>query len=340
MTNSQLLLSFAAAAAAGLLSGVMIWAIRPLLLQIALARPNARSSHRVPTPQGAGVAVITSTLTAAVAAVALAGSAGATIPFAVFGATVLIAIVGFADDIRSIPVLPRLLLQGAAVAAVILAAPENLRIVASCPIWLERAALVLAGLWFVNLVNFMDGLDLMTAAEMVPITGALVLLGWLGVLPASTTLVAAALFGAMLGFVPFNRPVAKIFLGDVGSLPIGLLVGWCLLQLAWQQQFAAALLLPLYYLADATLTLLRRMARGEPFWTAHRTHFYQRATDNGFSVWRVVSEVFALNLVLAVLATGAVMTSSAAIAGLLLVVGGIATALVMYRFARRNESGG
>ena len=111
-----------------------------------------------------------------------------------------------------------------------------------------------------NLVNFMDGLDWMTVAEIVPITGAVVLLGWLGEFPASTILVAAALFGAMLGFAPFNRPVAKIFLGDVGSLPIGLLVGWCLLQLAWHQQFAAALLLPLYYLADATVTLLRRMA--------------------------------------------------------------------------------
>ena len=106
----------------------------------------------------------------------------------------------------------------------------------------------------------------------------------------------------MLGFAPFNRPVAKIFLGDVGSLPIGLLLGWCLLQLAWHQQFAAALLLPLYYLSDATVTLLRRMARREPFWAAHRSHFYQRATDNGFTVLRVVSEVFALNVALAALA--------------------------------------
>ena len=105
----------------------------------------------------------------------------------------------------------------------------------------------------------MDGLDWMTVAEVVPITGAMVLLGWLGELPASTTIVAAALCGAMLGFAPFNRPVAKIFLGDVGSLPIGLLLGWCLLELAWHQQLAAALLLPLYYLADATVTLLRRM---------------------------------------------------------------------------------
>ena len=340
MANSQLLLSFATAAAAALLSGLITWAIRPLLLRVALAKPNARSSHRIPTPQGAGIAVVAATLIAAAAAIVLAGTADTRIPIAVFGATLFIAAVGLADDVNSIPVLPRLLLQGAAVAAVILAAPENLRIVPACPLWLERGLLLLAGLWFVNLVNFMDGLDLMTAAEIVPITGAVVLLGWLGELPASTTLAAAALFGAMLGFAPFNRPVAKIFLGDVGSLPIGLLVGWCLLQLAWHQQFAAALLLPLYYLADATVTLLRRMARGEPFWAAHRTHFYQRATDNGFSVWRVVSEVFALNIVLAALALVSVMTPLTAIKSLLLIAGAIATALLMYRFSRRQSSFG
>jgi len=83
-------------------------------------------------------------------------------------------------------------------------------------------------------------------------------LGSLGEFPSSTTIVAAALCGAMIGFAPFNRPVAKVFLGDVGSLPIGLLLGWCLLELAFRQHVIAALLLPLYYLADATMTLLRR----------------------------------------------------------------------------------
>ncbi|ANW03450.1 MraY family glycosyltransferase [Bradyrhizobium icense] len=340
MANSQVLLSFAAAALAVLMSAVLTWAVRPLLVRIALAKPNARSSHRIPTPQGGGIAVIAATLIAAVTVIAFAGAAEMKIPMAVFGATLFIAAVGFADDVNSLPVVPRLLLQGLAVAAVILVAPESLRIVTACPLWLERGLLIIAGLWFVNLVNFMDGLDLMTVAEIVPITGALVLLGWLGGLPASTTVAAAALFGAMLGFAPFNRPVAKIFLGDVGSLPIGLLAGWCLLQLAWHQQVAAALLLPLYYLADATVTLLRRVARREPFWAAHRTHFYQRATDNGFSVRRVVSEVLALNLVLAALAIGSAMTSSAAIASLLLVAGGIATALLMYRFSRGQPPAG
>jgi UDP-N-acetylmuramyl pentapeptide phosphotransferase/UDP-N-acetylglucosamine-1-phosphate transferase len=107
------------------------------------------------------------------------------------------------------------------------------------------------------------------------------------------------------------------------------------LQLAYHQQIVAALLLPLYYLSDATLTLLRRLVRIEPFWAAHRSHFYQRATDNGFTVWRVVSTVFALNVGLATLAIGSIVVQSAAIGILLLVVGGLATAAVMHRFSRR-----
>lgn len=338
MTNSPFMMSLAAAVLAALTSYLITGAIRPLLLRHALASPNARSSHRIPTPQGAGIAVIAATLIVAAAVFTFNGAADMKIPVTVFGATLFIAIVGFADDLHSIPVLPRLLLQGLAVAAVIFTAPEDLRVVPACPLWIERGLLLLAGLWFVNLVNFMDGLDLMTAAEAVPISAAIVMLGWLGEFPATATIVAAALCGALLGFAPFNRPVAKIFLGDVGSLPIGLLLGWCLLQLAWHQQFVAALLLPMYYLSDATLTLLRRMARREPFWAAHRSHFYQRATDNGFSVWRVVSEVFALNIGLAALAIGSTTSSSTVVATLLLAAGGIATALVMRRFARRRSS--
>ena len=104
-------------------------------------------------------------------------------------------------------------------------------------------------------------------------------------------LLASALLGAMIGFAPFNRPVARLFLGDVGSLPIGLLLGWLLLHSPARGHLAAALILPLYYLADATVTLARRIARGEPFWQAHRTHFYQRATDNGFTVPEIVTHV-------------------------------------------------
>src|ERR1700710_126872 len=302
MTITGLPVALLALLAAAMLSAAITRAIRPTLLRHALARPNARSSHRIPTPQGAGIAVVAATLIAAGAVIAFAGAPDIKIPAIVFGATLFIATVGLADDVHSIPVLPRLLLQAAAVAAIVFTTPESLRIVAAAPLWLERGLVLLVGLWFVNLVNFMDGLDLMTPAEAVPVSAAIALLGWLGEVPASTTVVAAALCGAVLGFTPFNRPVAKIFLGDVGSLPIGLLLGWCLLQLAWHQQLAACVLLPLYYLTDATVTLARRIVRREPFWAAHRSHYSQRATANGFTVCQVVHEVFALNAVLAALA--------------------------------------
>jgi UDP-N-acetylmuramyl pentapeptide phosphotransferase/UDP-N-acetylglucosamine-1-phosphate transferase len=331
MTNSEIVLSLAAAALAALMSALLTVIVRPMLLRVALAKPNARSSHRIPTPQGGGIAVIGATLIAAGAFIVLTGTS---VPLAVFGATLFIAAVGFADDLRSLPVLPRLLLQGLAVVVIVFMAPDKLRIIPAVPFWIERALLLIAGLWFVNLVNFMDGLDLMTVAEAVPVTVGVVLLGWLREIPASTTIIAAALCGALIGFSPFNRPVARIFLGDVGSLPIGLLLGWCLLQLALHQQFAAALLLPLYYLTDATVTLCRRLMRGEPFWAAHRSHFYQRATDNGFTVWRVVSEVFMLNIGLAIMAVVSTMTGSSIIRILLFVLGCIAVAGAMVRFTR------
>ncbi len=96
-----------------------------------------------------------------------------------------------------------------------------------------------------NLCNFMDGIDWMMVAEVVPVTGALAVFGLSGALPSEATLAAVALFGAVIGFAPFNRPVARLFLGDVGSLPIGLLLTWLLILLAGRGHLAAALLLPL-----------------------------------------------------------------------------------------------
>lgn len=327
LAGTALLLAVAAAA---LISALVLWISRPLLQRYALARPNARSSHRIPTPQGAGIAVIAATL---IVASLWAASAHVTIPPALVAATVVIALVGLADDIVSLPVLVRLVLQAACVGAVVFTAPETARVVPALPLALERGLVVLAGVWFVNLVNFMDGLDLMTVAEVVPVTAALLLLGLLGDLSWPAVLIATALGGAMLGFAPFNRPVAKVFLGDVGSLPIGLLLGWCLLELAFRGQPAAALLLPAYYLADSTITLFRRVIRREPFWSAHRTHFYQRATDKGFTVKRVIAETFALNLVLALLAIATVRAGSTAITIVCLIVGATAVAFVLRRFS-------
>ena len=300
----------AIAALAALISVFLIVVLHPLLSRYALAKPNARSSHRTPTPQGGGIAVMAATIAATAFGLFSLAVSPATPLVAVFGAAVVMACVGAADDIRPLGVVPRLALQALAVTAVIFALPSDLHIVSFLPLWLERLLLVVGGLWFVNLVNFMDGIDWMTAAEIVPICAALVALGCLGALPRDGIAVALALGGAMIGFAYFNRPTAKLFLGDVGSLPIGLMTGWLLVLLAGAGHLTAALLLPLYYLADATLTLLRRLSNGERVWQAHRTHYYQRATDRGFSVTEIVARVFAVNIALGALAVATVVADS------------------------------
>ena len=287
------------------LSAGLILLLHPWFAHYALARPNERSSHKLPTPQGGGIAVVAAALAgiwlgAMLSTPALDGSVGQLLPLSL--AIMVLASIGAIDDIRGLRPPPRLLIQIIAVGIVIWSLPPEFSIVSRLPWSVERALLLLGGVWFVNLVNFMDGLDWMTVAEIVPVTAALALLGAIGIAPPVAMLVAIALLGAMIGFAPFNRPVARLFLGDVGSLPIGLLLGWMMLLLAGRGHVAAALLLPLYYLADATLTLGMRIARREPIWQAHRTHFYQRATDGGFSVQEIVIRVFVLNVALAVLA--------------------------------------
>jgi UDP-N-acetylmuramyl pentapeptide phosphotransferase/UDP-N-acetylglucosamine-1-phosphate transferase len=321
-------------ATAALMCAGMIVVLRPLLQRYALARPNARSSHVTPTPQGGGVAVMTATAVAA----ALSGVFGAPYPGnalpVVLAAAFCVAAVGMIDDLRPIPVVPRLALQLAAVALLFAALPSQMRIIETIPVTLERALLVLGMLWFINLVNFMDGLDWMTVAEMLPMTVALAAFAISGEAPSDTLPITLALAGALIGFAPFNRPVARLFLGDVGSLPIGLLTGWCLLELASQPHVAAALLLPLYYLTDATITLFRRMAAGERFWDAHRSHFYQRATDNGLSVRQVVTRVFLLNLLLAALAATSIAAGSTGVDLAMLALGALGVTAALVRFSR------
>jgi UDP-N-acetylmuramyl pentapeptide phosphotransferase/UDP-N-acetylglucosamine-1-phosphate transferase len=290
----------------------------------------------VPTPQGGGIAVIAALVIAAACGLAVVPEIAAAVSSlaVLIAAAIGLAIVGVSDDIRPLDALPRLILQAVAVAVVIAMLPAAMRVLPFVPWWAERALMLLAGVWLVNLVNFMDGIDWMTVAEVVPVTVGLTIAAWLGVLPSEAAVIAVALCGAMLGFAPFNRPVASIFLGDVGSLPIGLLLFWLLVLLAGNGHLAAALLLPLYYVADATITLFRRLLAGEEIAQAHRSHFYQRALDGGLSVTTIVARIMMTNTALIVLAVATILFPSHAIGALALVAGGALVGLLLYRFER------
>ena len=131
------------------------------------------------------------------------------------------------------------------------------------------------------------------------------------------------LAGAGAGFLWWNWQPAKVFLGDVGSIPLGLLIGWLLLTLAVNGYWLQAIILPLYYFVDATLTLLQRLGRGEKFWEAHKRHYYQQAVQKGMSHSRVAASILLGNTILVVLA---VTSTHAPVTGM---IGAIAVIFVM-----------
>jgi UDP-N-acetylmuramyl pentapeptide phosphotransferase/UDP-N-acetylglucosamine-1-phosphate transferase len=292
-----------------------------------MARPNARSSHRQSVPQGGGAPVVVATLALAWAAAA-STDPGTAVPMlaAVSAAAALLCVIGAMDDIRPLPVLPRLAGQFLAVGLVVGLAPAGWIVFGGwLPVSVERALLVIAGVWFVNLTNFIDGIDGITLADFLPLAMGAVVLGASGHLSSSGLTLAAAFLGGLAGFVWFNWPQARLFLGDVGSLPIGLLGGALAFDLASHGAVAAAILLPLYPFTDATLTLFNRWRKGERVWQAHRAHAYQRAVDRGWSHGKTSGAVLALNLALALAAwlspamsqSGQLLLIIAAIAGVL-----------------------
>ena len=320
-----------ALALASAFSAGFVVAMMPILRRYALARPNARSSHAEPTPQGAGLAVVLATVLATAIGLvfASAGSAATREVAIVLAASLLLAATGAVDDLRPLGPFAKLVPQVLAVGLVVVfAAPADARLFPVLPLALERGLAVLAGVWFVNLVNFMDGIDWITVAGCgVPLAALAIFGGVMASQGMAPPLLAGALCGALIGFSPFNKPVARVFLGDVGSLPIGLILGYGLYRLALAGHLAAALILPLYYLWDSGATLVRRLSRGEPFWEAHRSHVYQRATDAGWSVAAVVGQIFVLDLVLGGLAFISAWQDSVAVSAGTLVVAMVVVAV-------------
>ncbi|MCW8952189.1 MAG: glycosyltransferase family 4 protein [Rhodospirillales bacterium] len=298
-----------------------------------LAHPNARSSHAIPTPHGAGAGILVFLLPVWIWA-AQATWMGPVVTWVVPGCALFLAAISFIDDLRPMGPQWRFLAQVLVVAVTLAAMPAEIIFFGDLlagPV--ERIIVAIAWLWFINLFNFMDGIDGLTGVETVSIGlgGAMVafLAGNNGLPPFALLLASGA-----LGFLWWNWHPARIFMGDVGSVPLGYLLGWLLLSLMASGQWAAALILPLYYLADATLTLLRRMMRGETVWLAHRSHFYQMAVKGGLSHSRVSSLVAIVNIGLVGLAVLSLHAPPVlALGGAVALVGG----LLAYFGTRRAE---
>ena len=290
---------------AALFTVLAVWgAVRILKRRAILDLPNERSSHDTPTLHGGGLAVIPIILLFWILlAFSPHGEADRALSLWIGGGALFLAVISWIDDLRGLSQITRLIVQYAVV-AVILSIPGDIQptFQGLFPEWADQVLTALLWVWFINLFNFMDGIDGISGIE----AGAIGL-GLAGIMFVTDQhldlgLYGLAVAGAGIGFLWWNWQPAKIFLGDVGSIPLGFLLGWLLIELAGREMWVPAAILPLYYLGDATLTLGVRAARKEKIFQAHRDHFYQLAIKRGHSHARVALMIAAANVGLIVLA--------------------------------------
>lgn len=305
--------------------------------------PNSRSSHSAPTPRGGGLAVLGIALPV-MGGVLLVGPSAPLLFWAVLAGALALAGLSWIDDLGHVPAPLRLIGHFAAVGLVlVLLPPAFLALQGLVPLWADRLFIALVWVWFINLFNFMDGIDGITGVETIVLGLGLFMAGlvisgggaWVAIASAWGLILAAA----AAGFLVLNWHPARLFLGDVGSIPLGFLLGFLLLGLALWGYWAAALILPAYYLADATLTLARRALAGAPPWQAHREHFYQRAVIRGHSHARVARFIALGNGALFLLAMTSMTTT---LTGTLLTLAGaggiVAVMLAWLAFAPAGKA--
>ena len=292
-------------------------------------QPNERSNHKEPVPRGGGIVVV----------VALLIGVASVENWWLAAGILLLAAISWWDDVKSLPAKWRLSVH-LVVVIVSLLSPGGHFFISLFPSFLPDpliiAALALGWVWFINLYNFMDGIDGITGVETLTIIVGMGLVQWVGGnVSSSDQTVGLIVIGSIVAFLCWNWHPAKIFMGDVGSIPLGYIIGWCLLALAVVHPISA-LILPLYYLSDSGYTIVKRAIKGEKIWQAHSQHFYQQAVRAGLSHQQVVLRIIGLNVLLIALAIWAVHMPSLAL--LSLAVALLLTAALLYHFHRLSRS--
>jgi UDP-N-acetylmuramyl pentapeptide phosphotransferase/UDP-N-acetylglucosamine-1-phosphate transferase len=269
-----------------------------------LDHPNERSLHAVPTPRTGGLAILGSLMLGfAASQVLFPDGAEAQTSRWIMGAALLIGAVSFWDDRMGLPPGLRFGVHSAAAVAVVVGTGLTVPQI-SFPLlgtWtlgpLGPPLAVLFLMWMTNLYNFMDGMDGFAGGMTVVGFGFLAYMALRGGQPGLAAL-ACLVIGATGGFLVYNVPPARIFMGDVGSAPLGFLAGALSLKGVQEQAFDfwVPMLIFSPFLVDATMTLLQRLLRGEKVWQAHREHYYQRLVLSGWSHRKTVVVEYLLML--------------------------------------------
>ena len=275
--NPGILTFLAPLVAGGISVTVMLLMVRSRGLPF--DKPNERSLHTVAVPRTGGIAVMAGILASALMLF---------VPIVIVGPVVGLAVLSYVDDRYRLSVSLRLVGHLLAAAAFVWASG----LFASLPIAL---ALVLALAWLTNLYNFMDGSDGLAGGMTIIGFSFYAVAAWLSGIPG-LALLSFSIAAAAAGFLIFNFPPARIFMGDVGSIPLGFLAGAVGLagweQAAWPLWFPILIFAP--FIVDASATLLRRILHGKQIWQAHRQHYYQRLIRLGWSHRKTALAEYAL----------------------------------------------
>ena len=274
------------------------YALKKSLLDI----PNIRSSHSVPTPRGGGVAIIISFF-ASLLILVLKNQLDQSMVVGMIGGGMLVGLVGFIDDHRHITARWRLLVHFTAAVLIlyVLGGLPPLHVFGARIdlMWFGHLLATLYLVWLLNLYNFMDGIDGIASIEAITVCLGGIILYWVVEPSGITWLVPAILLFSVAGFLFWNFPKAKIFMGDAGSGFLGLMLGALSIQAAWiaPKLFWGWIILLGVFLVDATVTLIRRILRKEKFYVAHCSHGYQHAARQLNSHVRVSLSIGLINLI-------------------------------------------
>ena len=288
--------------------------------------PSARRAHSQPTPRGGGLAfvIIFSTALPLFEYHLAATTVHSVEILQIF---LPISLISFLDDVSHVKVPLRLFMHVlCALLAMMWLIHPNMILHHHVPMTVDLAVGTFALLTFLNVYNFIDGIDGITVSESIHLSGTILLLCALryDIIPNVDTviLIATIIFGWSFGFIYFNWQPAKIFLGDVGSISIGFLLGICLLTIASTsiKLFAACVIAALYYIADGGMTILIRLVKGERIWEPHLQHFFHRSVLKGRSHKRVVKRIMKCNILLMLFAVNALYYPIISIIGAFLVV--------------------
>jgi len=277
-------------------------------------KPSERTNHKIPTPKGAGIIVIPLIIFSSVLVFFLNKTLD--LQWIIFFLCCLILLIlSFLDDLKSLPSSIRLIFQFSCVSIClfflkneIFFFSQNLQLLTTLGLspnfdfFIVTIALLLFWLWIINLFNFMDGMDGITCIQVIFLSLLVNFLTLLGYFSENIQFLSIMMLASFLAFLNFNRPPAKIFLGDSGSIPIGFLCGLIIIKSIIEYNiFIPLLIISMYYFLDSTLTLAIRFMKGKNIFVAHSEHFYQRILRSGYSHNEVLLKILILSIFLFIL---------------------------------------